>query len=164
MDPVAFTLFGHEFRWYGVMAAIGVMAAYLLLRRNRRMAGLTEERVADIMFVTLASGILGARLFYVVQFWNRYIAYKVVNGVPVPRTTSETFIEIFRIDHGGLVFYGGLICASAALILYCYRKKIDFMRFADAFVPSLAIGHAVGRIGCFINGCCYGKACDWGFH
>jgi len=164
MDPIAFTLFGHDFRWYGVMAATGVMAAYLLLRRNRRMAGLSEERVADIMFVTLISGIAGARLFYVLQFWNRFIRYKVVAGVRMPRTAFETLIEIFRIDHGGLVFYGGFLCAVAALFIYCRRKKIDFLRFADAFVPSLAIGHAFGRIGCFINGCCYGKTCSWGFH
>jgi len=164
MDPVAFKLFGHAFRWYGVMAAAGVMAAYLLLRRNRRMAGLSEERVADIMFVTLISGIAGARLFYVLQFWNRFIRYKVVNGMPVIRTPMETFVEIFRIDHGGLVFYGGFLCAVAALFVYSRRKGMDFLRFADAFVPSLAIGHAFGRIGCFINGCCYGKECSWGFH
>ncbi len=162
MNPVAFKLFGHEFRWYGVMAMLGVVAAYLLLLRNRRYAGLSKDGAGDVMFVTLVSGILGARLFYVVQFWDRYIRYKVIGGVRVLRTPWETAVEIVRIDHGGLVFYGGFLVAVAALFAYCRIKKIDFLRFTDAFVPSLALGHAIGRIGCFINGCCYGKVCSWG--
>ncbi len=91
--------------------------------------------------------ILGARAAYVVTYWNDEFA-----GQPVS--------EIFAIWHGGLVFYGGLIGAIITGAIYLRWKKLPLWKTADVLAPSIALGSVFGRIGCLLNGCCYGRACD----
>jgi len=149
MNPIAFTILGKEIRWYGIMAAVGFMAAVFIMQRIRNHADLKKEQVSDITMIGMIGGVIGARIFYVVQFWDQF---------------SNNYAEIIRIDHGGLVFYGGFIVALASIIYYCAVKGISIIAVLDVAAPSIAIGHAAGRIGCFMNACCYGKACDlpWG--
>jgi phosphatidylglycerol---prolipoprotein diacylglyceryl transferase len=137
--------------WFGIMAATGFIAATLLMHYNRKDASLSQDNVFDITFVAIIAGILGARLFYVVQFWEQY---------------RDRPLSVFRIDQGGLVFYGGMLCATFSIYLYCRWKKLQFIRVIDVFAPSLAAGHLFGRIGCFMNGCCFGKPSDlpWAVH
>ena len=71
-------------------------------------------------------------------------------------------LEMLKIYNGGIVFYGGFICAVIAMIIYCRIKKLDFWKLTDMCVPGLAVGHAFGRLGCFLNGCCFGKPNSWG--
>lgn len=136
---------------YGLMAGIGFLAALALLNFNRKYADLSSDDASNIIFISLIAGILGARIFYVVQFFHQFRGH---------------LIDIIRIDKGGLVFYGGFFLAFIALVTYCIRKHIDTIRALDVMVPSLTIGHAFGRIGCFLHGCCYGKPTDlaWGVH
>lgn len=145
MNPIAFTIGPVTIRWYGIMIACGLMGAVILLQRNRRYAGLSAEQVSDMVLYTVISGILGARIFYVLQFWDQF-KYEPA--------------EIIRIDHGGLVFYGGFICALFTTCVYCKWKKISIPELLDIYSPSLALAHAFGRIGCFMNGCCFGKPSD----
>ena len=163
LNPVAFHIFSHEIRWYGVFVAIGVLAAYLLMQKNRKFASVSSEQVADICFIAVVSGILGARLFYVVEFFD-YFKYEIVNGVRIQRPFLDMVWEMLRIDKGGIVFYGGFIGAVLSLYIYCRRKKLNFLRIFDMMAPSLALGHAFGRIGCLVNGCCFGKISSWGIH
>lgn len=142
MHPIALHIGPLAIYWYGIFAALGFIAATSLLYLNRKYADITTDNVSDITFLAIISGVLGARLFYIVQFWS-YFRYRPG--------------EIIRIDHGGLVFYGGFICASTAIYIYCKKKKITISRVLDILAPSLALGHGLGRIGCFMNGCCYGK-------
>ena len=149
MHPIAFTILGKEIRWYGIMAAVGFMLAVFIMQRIRNHANLKKDQVSDITMIGMIGGVIGARIFYVVQFWDQF---------------SNNYAEIIRIDHGGLVFYGGFIVALLSIIYYCALKNISILAVLDIAAPSIAIGHAAGRIGCFMNGCCYGKSCElpWG--
>jgi phosphatidylglycerol---prolipoprotein diacylglyceryl transferase len=101
----------------------------------------------------IVGAILGARILHVTTYWKEEYA----NG-PI--------WEIFMVQHGGLVFYGGLIGAALACILYTRLKKIPLWKMADILAPSIALGYVFGRIGCFLNGCCYGRVCElpWAVH
>lgn len=142
MDPIAFQIGALTVRWYGVMAAVGFLSGSLILSSNRTYTGMTKEQCSNAVLVALIAGILGARIFYVVQFFDRY---------------RNNLLDIIRIDQGGLVYYGGFILAFASLIVYSRIAKIDIVRMFDGFAPTIAVAHACGRIGCFLNGCCYGK-------
>jgi phosphatidylglycerol:prolipoprotein diacylglycerol transferase len=146
MHSIAFKLGSNiTIYWYGIMVALGFVCAVSMLMFNRKHAKLDSEQISDIALYGMISGIVGARIFYVVQFWDQY---------------RTNLLEIVRIDHGGLVFYGGFICAVSVVIVYCRRKKLAVLNVFDVFGPAMAIGHAFGRIGCFLNGCCYGKPSD----
>lgn len=145
MDPIALQIGSFAIRWYGVMAALGLIIATLLLSVNRNYTGMTKDQCSNAIMVALIAGILGARIFYVVQFFDHY---------------RDNLFDIVRIDQGGLVFYGGFILAFASLIVYSKIAKIDLVRMFDGFAPAMAAAHAFGRVGCFLNCCCYGKPTD----
>lgn len=149
MSPIALQIGSLSIRWYGVMAALGLLAATVILNSNRKYINMTKEQCSNAIIVALIAGVLGARIFYVVQFFDLY---------------RDNLVEIIRIDRGGLVYYGGFILAVVALFVYSRIEKIDFVRMWDGFAPALAVAHAFGRIGCFLNGCCFGRATDafWG--
>ena len=149
MHPIAFQIGSLTIRWYGVMAALGFITAMFLLEYNRRFAKLSKDQCSTLLFLAMISGILGARIFYVVQFFHYY---------------RDNLWNIIRIDQGGLVFYGGFLLALAVLALYCKLRKLDIIRVLDVFVPAMTAAHGLGRIGCFLNGCCYGKITSawWG--
>ena len=149
MHPIALQIGSFTIRWYGVMAAVGFLTAAWLLERNRKFADMTSEQSSGIMLRGLIFGIIGARIFYVVQFFRYY---------------RDDLWQIFRIDQGGLVFYGGFILALIVIAVYCRKQKLDPVRVFDVIAPSMALAHCFGRIGCFLNGCCYGRATTafWG--
>lgn len=151
MHPVAIELGPIAIHWYGVLVALGFLAAMWTASFRARTVGIRTETIMDLGIWMIVAGILGARIFYVVGHWEEF--------------TSNP-IEIIRVDHGGLVFYGGFIGAALASILFVKRKKLDYWKLADAVAPSIALGHAFGRMGCFMNGCCFGKACSlpWAVH
>lgn len=141
------------------MAALGVCAAYFMIKKNRKYANVSSDQVADILFLLILSGVIGARLFYIISYFDQF-KYNYIKGYRVLNTIPQMLLEMLRIDHGGLVFYGGFICAVIAMIIYCRRKKLDFWMITDMCVPGLALGHAFGRVGCFLNGCCFGKTTE----
>lgn len=149
MYPIVFTAGAFQLHSYGVMAAAGFLLASLVLARNCRFAGITGDQASNMLLISLISGIAGARIFYVVQFFHQF---------------RNDFWRVFRIDQGGLVFYGGLIFALVWLWGYSRWKKLDFVRVLDLFTPAIAIAHFCGRIGCFLHGCCFGAptTLPWG--
>lgn len=149
MDPIAFQIGALSIRWYGVMAALGFITAMFLLEYNRKFANANKDQCSTLLFLAMISGVLGARIFYVVQFFHYY---------------RDNLWGIIRIDQGGLVFYGGFLLALVTVVIYSKLKKLDVIRVLDIFVPALAAAHGLGRIGCFLNGCCYGRATTlwWG--
>ena len=155
-DPVAFHIFSFPVRWYGIMAATGCIAAYIMFLKNRKYADLSTEQVGDVLFLLIFSGIIGARIFYCVEYFDQF-KYSYVNGMRVENSSGKIFIEMLKVYNGGIVFYGGFICAVIALFIYCRKKQFNFFKIADMAAPGLAVGHAFGRIGCFLNGCCFGK-------
>lgn len=142
MYPVIWEFGNFSLRSYGVMAAIGFLAATWVINWNRKFANLNGDQATGLVLWAMVAGVVGARIFYVIQFWQLF---------------EHNLWNIFRIDRGGLVFYGGFFLAIGAIALFCRLNRLDLIRVLDLFTPALAIGHAAGRIGCFLNGCCYGK-------
>ena len=149
MYPIALEIGNLTIRWYGVMAACGFLIASWLLDSNRDYAKLSKDQCGTMLIIALVAGILGARIFYVVQFFDQY---------------RNDLIRIFFIHEGGLVFYGGFILAFLSIIVYTRKNHLDPIRVLDIFAPAMAAAHGFGRIGCFLNGCCFGRATDsfWG--
>lgn len=146
MDPVAFQLGSFTLTWYGLLVAAGFVAGLWTASRRGLRDGIPGERILDLGPWLIAGAILGARTLYVVSYWQEQFA-------------GRSVLEIFKVWQGGLVFYGGLIGASLATILYARLKSIPLWKLGDATAPSIALGYVFGRIGCLMNGCCYGREC-----
>ena len=116
---------------------LGVARATKVAKKRK----IDPERVMDAALIALIAGIVGARLLYLLLSWHE---------------SNYTFVDIFRVWEGGLSFHGGLLLALISVVVYLRRVKIPFLVMADLLAPSLAIGYAFTRIGCFLNGCCYG--------
>lgn len=147
MHPILFTIGPITLYSYGVMLVAGFLATiWLAVREARRwppeQLAIRPEQIADFASIALLAGILGGRLVYAGLNW-RYFAR-------APH-------ELIAIWHGGLVWYGGFAGGLLGAWLYVRAKRLSFVRVMDQFLPFVAVGHALGRIGCFLNGCCYGK-------
>ena len=153
MHPIAFQLGSLTIRSYGVMMALAFLAGLWRATRRAHRTNVAGEIIADVTLWLMLGSIAGARVAYVTTYWKTEFA----NG-PIS--------EIFMIQHGGLVFYGGLIGAIAAGTGYLLWKKLPLWKIADILAPSIALGSVFGRIGCLLNGCCYGYACNlpWAIH
>lgn len=153
MHPIAFELGSLPIRWYGVMMALAFFAGLWTATRRARLANVSGDAIADVTLWLLCGSIIGARIVYVATYWKQEFA-------------DQPFREVFMVQHGGLVFYGGLIGAIAVSAIYLVWKKLPVWKVADILAPSIALGSVFGRIGCFLNGCCYGRACDlpWAIH
>lgn len=128
------------------MLALAFLLGLWTASRRGIRSGLTPEQVLDIGPWLIIGTVIGARALHVASYWKEEFA-----GKPV--------WEIFMVHHGGLVYYGGLIGASLACIFYVRRKKIPLWRMADVLAPSIPLGYILGRVGCLMNGCCFGKFC-----
>jgi phosphatidylglycerol:prolipoprotein diacylglycerol transferase len=147
VHPIAFNLGPLTVRWYGVMMALAFLAGLWTASRRGLRDGIPAERVLDLGPWLIVGAIFGARTLYVITFWKEQFA-------------GEPIWEVFMVQKGGLVYYGGLIGASLACILFAKIRKLGLWKLADVLAPSIALGYVFGRIGCLMNGCCYGRACD----
>ncbi len=130
---------------YGLFVALGFVTGIWIARHEAKRLKEDQDKIMDLCFYVLLAAIVGSRMFYVFTNFNMFISDP---------------LEIFRIWNGGLVFYGGFILALITAIVFVQRKRLSLFKTSDIMAPALAIGHAIGRIGCFFAGCCYGKACD----
>ncbi len=142
MFPVLIRIGPLTIHTYGFMIAIGFLLGFWLAAREAKRIGVPHEPLADVGFAAVLAGIVGSRIVYVMTNWP------VFAGRP---------FDMIKIWEGGLVFYGGVIAAVPAAIWVARRKGLPVWRTADIWAPSLAIAHAVGRIGCFCAGCCHGS-------
>ncbi len=134
---------------YGLMLFFAFLGSMNIAARRAKQEKIDPEIVFDMALYVFIGGLVGARLFYVVQYW----------GVKV-----HTFWEIFQIWNGGIVLYGSILGGTAAFFLYRSLRTFPLLAMLDVIAPALAFGIAIGRIGCFLNGCCYGDTCSlpWG--
>jgi len=139
-------------RCYGTMIVAGVLLGIVLARRRVPLLGIDLNACVDVGLLGTLGGIIGARLFHVLQFREHY-------NFLGPRGL-EAFLDIFRVWNGGLVFYGAFAAAIPLTAWYCKRNKIPILPFLDVAAPCLIAGLALGRLGCFTRGCCYGKESD----
>lgn len=145
MHPDLFRIGPITIHTYGVMVAIGFLLGMGLALRQARKEGIPSERISDLSFYLLLAAIIGSRVFYILLNPGPYI---------------KNPLAIFKIWEGGLVFYGGLIFAVITGMIYIKRHGLHLWQIADIFAPSIAIGHAIGRLGCFFAGCCHGRPAE----
>ena len=134
---------GLPIKTYGFCMALGFLAAWQVLSWLCRRTGRQPEPLSNLLMLMLFSGIVGARLEYVREFWGREFA-------------SDP-LSVFKVWQGGLVFYGGLIFAIAVFLVWCRVRRERVAPIADLFVAVIPLAHAFGRVGCFFFGCCYGR-------
>ena len=127
---------------YGLMMVIGFLCAVFVLRRMAVRVGENPENITNVGLYALITGVLGARIFYVIHNSGQF---------------KGDFLKVFAVWEGGLEFVGGVILAIIFVLSYLYLRKLCIRRYIDMLVVGLMIGLAFGRIGCFLNGCCYGK-------
>ena len=129
---------------YGVLLAVGFILALWLTARLAARDGLPKQRIYDLGLYVLAASLVGSKLLMVITEWNDY-------GGDWRRMLSLDFLR------SGGVFYGGLIAAVLASVILMRLWHLPWPKTADAFAPGIALGHAIGRLGCFSAGCCWGK-------
>ena len=170
MYPIAFHIGSFAVHWYGIFIGIGFLVSFCLLLKLKKYASLTSDQIYNISMIALFAGVIGARIFYVVQFWEQF--------------RGRGILAILNVHEGGLVFYGGFILAFTAECIYAKwptvrrmlglkekkpadgaepRKDISILALLDILGPAMALAHAFGRVSCFMQGCCFGKPAPNGF-
>jgi len=127
---------------YGLMMVIGFLSAIYLIRRLSRNITPDPQLITNAALYSLIAGVAGARLFYVIHYWEKFQAQP---------------LSVFVIWKGGLELLGGVILAISIIILYLWYHKLPIRRYLDVLAVGLMAALAFGRIGCFLNGCCFGK-------
>ncbi len=141
---------------YGLMLALAFLAGIGIANHLAQKRGIATEDVVNLSFVVMISAIIGARLLYVLFHLNEFSGRWLYTFIPIQRDGT--------IGLSGLILLGGVGGAVLAGAVYLWKKKLPIWKFADSVAPALAFGIFIGRIGCFLNGCCFGKACrfPWG--
>lgn len=149
MDRVAFTIFGIDVMWYGVLIATGMLIGVALAIKEAKRVGISEDDVLNIAIIAIPVAIICARLYYVIFSWDYY---------------SQNPSEILNIRGGGLAIHGGLIGGILTGFIYTKVKKLDFFKTADAVIVGMPLAQAIGRWGNFINGEAHGgpTSLPWG--
>lgn len=144
MFPRLFHIGSFNVPTYGFLVALGVLIGLWISVRNSQKQGIDPDHAWNLGILVVLCGILGAKILYIINDWSTYAAHP-----------GEIF-SLSTLQAGG-VFSGGLIAALLAAAWYIRKHHMPALGTCDAFAPGLALGHAIGRIGCFSAGCCYGK-------
>ncbi len=145
MHPFLFRLGGFTLHSYGLCMAIGILCAFAVLQKLASARGYHAERLSTLTTILVFSGIAGARLAYVLEHWNDY---------------AGDWLGVFRIWEGGLMFYGSILLGGIVLALLCRFMKYPAFALLDLYAVVVPIGQIFGRIGCLLNGCCFGHPSD----
>ncbi len=145
VHPVLFKVFGFEVRTWSVLLLAGALAGAWLAARRARRFGFEPGTVGDLAWILLLAGVLGARLGWVIQELPYYMQHPA---------------EILNFRAGGMTSYGGVFGAAIALAIWCKRTGTSFLTAFDWLAAPALVANAIGRVGCFFNGCCYGGPCD----
>jgi phosphatidylglycerol:prolipoprotein diacylglycerol transferase len=141
---------GIPIRGYGVMMLLGIVAGVSLAAYRAQRMGVDPDVIYSVAFYAFVCGVVGARAFYIIQYWGEF----------QQETLLGTIGAILNVTKGGLVVYGSLIGAIVAVAAFVHRHKVPALPLGDLIAPSLALGLALGRIGCLMNGCCFGGTSD----
>ena len=143
---------------YGTMLFLGFLASSSLAAWRLRRERVDGEMAWDAAMWIFIFGIIGARLFYIIEYWSTSFAVDPLTGKA--RTAWEIALAIINLPDGGLVLYGGLILAPLAYYVYCRIRGLNALAFADVAITSVFVGIMFGRLGCLLNGCCFGDVCS----
>ncbi len=142
---------GIAVRGYGLFLLLAIIMGVGVTLWRAATIGIIADRIISLAFVMILGGIAGARLFYVIQKYEDY------QNEP---TARELIAKILDVTSGGLVVYGSLIGGSLAAWIYCRFHRLRPLVLVDLIAPGMVLGLAIGRIGCLMNGCCYGGICE----
>jgi phosphatidylglycerol---prolipoprotein diacylglyceryl transferase len=142
---------GIPVRGFGVMMMVAMSASVALAWHRARQMGIDPEEITSLAMWMIFPGIIGARVFFIIQYHKQFF-----HG-----TTTETLFSLLDVTKGGLVVYGSVIAGVPFGIYYLIRRGLPVLAVLDIIAPSMVVGAALGRIGCFLNGCCYGGECNW---
>ena len=143
MNPVAFTIFNVDVKWYSIFILAGIIIAYILIRGEAKKFNINNDFITNLLFWVIIIGIIGARAYYVVFNWSYY---------------SSHLNEIYKIWEGGLAIHGGILFGGITLIMYCKKYKISPLRMLDICAPYLLLAQGIGRWGNFFNSEAHGAA------
>lgn len=148
MNPIAFSPFGLDIRWYGILIASGMLLGLILANFTCRLRNVNYDSLLDVVLISLPVGVIGARLYYVAFQFGDY---------------KNNLIEVFNIRQGGLAIHGGIIFAFLTAFIYTKRKKINLLSLADVAAPSIILAQALGRWGNFFNQEAHGGQVSYDF-
>ena len=144
-DPIAFTLFGIDIMWYGVLIAGGMGIAIVMCCYRGPVHGISSDKVLNFCLISIPAGVIGARLYYVVFNWSDY---------------SGDIFRIFHTRGGGLAIHGGLIFAFLTVVILCRFWKEHPLNILDLAIPTVALAQAIGRWGNYFNSEAHGGPTD----
>ncbi len=142
-------ILGLPIRGYGVLVLIGLLSGIGITIHRGRSLGITPDLIVGLGFWMMLGGVAGARIFYVIQKWDEFS----------DKALGDRLLAIVKLTEGGLVIYGGMIGGILAAIGFCYKHRQPIRAIGDLVAPAFLIGLAFGRIGCLMNGCCFGGIC-----
>jgi len=146
MRPILFAIpgLGYQVHAFSVMLVLGAASGVYLTAWRAKRADINPDVVYELAVWLLSGGFIGARLYYLVQH---------------PEAVHSV-LDVFKVWQGGIVFYGCIMGGLVGTLIYWFRHPFPFLAMADAVAPALAIGITLGRVGCYLNGCCFGAVCD----
>ncbi len=150
MRSVLFEIGGFPIYTYGVMLLLAFVFGLFLILREAPRKGFNPDYVYEAFIISIILTVFGSRITYIFLNWEIY--------------SSEPLLRTLIARETGLTFYGGLIAVLLGLSVHCYYRKISALKLIDFIVPFIALGYGITRIGCFLNGCCYGHVTTlpWG--
>ncbi len=146
---------GFPIHGYGIMMLLAVVAATALAVWRAKRLGLDPDLIYSLALWMIVPGFVAARAFYVIEYWSTQYW-----PVYVERGGIALLGAALNIAQGGLVVYGGFIAGVCGLLVFAYKYKLPALALADLMTPSMLLGLAFGRLGCLMNGCCYGGVCN----
>lgn len=146
MHPIAFRIGTFDIHWYGIMMALAFLASLISCIYLGKKIGRDAGFMSDLITWIMVSSIIGARMAHVLVNFGQY------------REAPITMLYIWK---GGLIYYGGFAGAALGIILFARSRRENLLRLYDVVTVGLPLSHAIGRVGCYLNGCCFGKATHW---
>lgn len=141
INPIAFSIFGKDVYWYGIIISVAFLVCIILAQRDARKFDINPEYIIDLVLFVIPAAIIGARLYYVLFKWKEYVSSPA---------------DILAIWKGGLAIYGAILASIVVAYLFAKHKKMDIYKLFDFLIPYLALGQAIGRWGNFVNQEAYG--------
>jgi len=154
MKPIFFTVpgLGWEVPGYGVMLMLGLFVAIWWAARRALRSGGSPDVILNCGFIAIVAGVVGSRIMYVAHYWA---------GFRAQGNWLDVFWAVIDVRKGGLEFYGGFLLTAVVVLLWLrFREKVSVRWYLDIIAPSAALGLAFGRVGCLVNGCCFGSTCE----